>query len=114
MENIPKQEKLYNTENKQESISSEEEVLSIFLKIIEKNEFEEIRKLEDEQGLYLWDIKVLGEDEDTEYSYIRAGRFNEGKASVTIINATFLDKKGFPVGGYSVAEYINGEWKFLS
>lgn len=114
MENIPKREKLNNIENRQDNIPSEEEVLSVFLEILGKNEFEEIRKLEDEQGLYLWDIKVLGEDEDTEYSYMRAGRFNEGQASVTIINATFLDKESFPVGGYSVAEYINGEWKLLS
>ena len=93
-----------------EAIPTPEEVEAVFEKLIEAEDFEDIRKLEDEQGLYLWDIKVPGEGGDTEYSYMREGRYAEGQASKTAIHVTFFDVEGVPVGGHSVAKYIDGEW----
>ena len=93
-----------------EAVPSPEEVEDIFEKLIESKDFEDIKKLEDEQGLYLWDIKVHGEDGDIEYLYMRKGHYTEGQASKTAINVTFFDESGISVGGHSVAKYIDGEW----
>ena len=84
---------------------------SVFEQLVGGEGYEDIRKLEDEQGLYLWDIKVPGEDGDTEYSYMRAGQYPEGQASTTAVHVTFFDEEGIPVGGHSVAKYIDGKWE---
>ena len=90
---------------------SEAEVGSLFEKLTEGKEFTEVRKLEDEHGLYLWDIKVTDEQgEVTEYSYMRKGQYPEGKAIATAVHVAFYDSEGFPLGGHSVAKYREGEW----
>jgi hypothetical protein len=61
----------------------------------------------------LWDIKVSGEDGDKEYSY-RRGRSSEGELSGFRVDVTFFDEEGVPVGGHSVAKYIDREWKIVS
>lgn len=94
-----------------ESIPTPEEVGSVFEQLIRKEGREDIQKLEDEHGLYLWDIKISGEDGDTEYLYMRKGRYQKGQASVTAIYVTFFDQEGIPVGGHSVAKYVDGKWK---
>ena len=94
-----------------ESIPTPEEVQSVFEQLIGEESYREVRKREDEQGLYLWDIIVSGEDGDTEYLYMRKGRYPEGQALATSVHVTFFDKAGIPVGGHSVAKYIEGEWK---
>ncbi|MFH2013355.1 MAG: hypothetical protein ABIJ17_00045 [Patescibacteria group bacterium] len=95
-----------------ESIPTSEDVQLVFEKLLEGKEYETIRKLEDEQGLYLWDIKIFEEDGHTEYLYMRKGRYVEGgQASNTAIHIAFFDEEDFPVGGSSVAKYIGGEWK---
>ena len=93
------------------AIPTPEEVQSVFEQLVGKEGYEDVRKLEDERGLYLWDIKVSGEDGDTEYSYMRKGQYSEGQASITAIHVTFFDQKGIPVGGHSVAKHVEGEWK---
>ena len=100
-----------SVENELESIPTPEEIQSIFEQLIGEKEYEDIRKLEDEQGLYLWDIIIPGEGGNTEYSYMRKGQYPEGQASVTAIHVTFFDEAGIPVGGHSVAKYIEGDWK---
>jgi len=67
-----------NFEDGHEHISSLDEIKEIFEKLLEIKDYEEVRKKEDEKGLYLWDIKVRGEDGDIEYSYMRKGVYNEG------------------------------------
>lgn len=105
-------EKPSNTfEEGPESIPTPEEVRSVFEQLIGEEEYEDIRKLEDEQGLYLWDIIVSGEDGNTEYSYMREGQYPEGQASVTAVHVTFFDEAGVSVGGHSVAKYIEGKWE---
>ncbi len=100
-----------NFEEGPEAVPTPEEVQSVFEQLVGKEEYEDIRKLEDEHGLYLWDIKIPREDGDTEYSYMRAGQYSEGQASTTAIHVTFFDEGGIPVGGHSVAKYVEGEWK---
>jgi hypothetical protein len=94
-----------------ESIPTPEEVQLIFEQLIEDGEYKDVRKIEDEQGLYLWDIIVSEKDGDIEYSYMREGQYSEGQASATAIHITFFDKEGIPTGGHSVAKYLEGEWK---
>ncbi len=98
-------------EESPESIPTPEKVQSVFEQLVGEAKYETVRKLEDEQGLYLWDIIVSGEDGDTEYSYMRMGQYSEGQASATAIHVTFFNKDGIPMGGHSVAKYGKGEWK---
>ena len=93
------------------SIPTPEEVRSVFEQLVGGEKYEDVRKLEDKQGLYLWDIKVSGEGGGSEYSYMRAGQYPEGRASATAVIVTFFDEEGIPIGGHSVAKYIEGKWK---
>ncbi len=45
----------------QEPIPSQEEIHSVFEQLIGAVQYRETRKLEDERGLYLWDIEIPGE-----------------------------------------------------
>ncbi|MCR4261083.1 MAG: hypothetical protein NUV96_02020 [Candidatus Colwellbacteria bacterium] len=91
-----------------EPIPTPEEIQEIFRQLgVEK--YEDVRKLEDEQGLYLWDIRIP--EEDAEYSYMRKGHYPEGQASTTVIHVTFFDDSGIPVGGHSVAKLMEGTWE---
>ena len=94
-----------------ESIPTLEEVQSVFEQLIGEEKYEEVRRLEDEQGLYLWDIIVSGKEGNTEYSYMRKGRYPEGQSSATAIHVTFFDETDTPVGGHSVAKYREGDWQ---
>lgn len=100
-------------EEVRERILTPEEVSFIFKRLLgpKWKEHTEARKLEDEEGLYVWDIKISGEDGDTEYSYMRKGRYKEGEATLTAVHVTFFDTEGVPIGGHSVAKYINGTWE---
>jgi hypothetical protein len=59
MDKFPKPEQFNNPEKKQESIPSSEEVLSLFEKLLEGKEFEEMRKREDEQGFICGTLKFM-------------------------------------------------------
>ncbi|MFC1750140.1 hypothetical protein ACFL2V_15175 [Pseudomonadota bacterium] len=103
-----------NFENEPEVIHTPEEVQSVFEKILDGAEYETVRRLEDKQGLYLWDIKVFREDGYTDYSYMRKGKHPEGQAIRSAVHETHYDEEGFPGGGKSAAKWINGEWKMTS
>ncbi len=94
-----------------EAVPTPEEVKSVFEQLLEGREYKEARRLEDEKGLYLWDIVVSEEEGSTEYSYMRKGRYGEGQASATAIHVAFFDKEGMPAGGHSVARFIEGKWE---
>lgn len=107
--------KIENEKNP-EHIPTQEEVLAIFEKFVGEAKYEEIRKLEDEQGLYLWEIKIAQEDGSIEYSYIRKGNYKErglagGSASETAIHITYFDNDEIPISGHSVCKLIDGKWK---
>lgn len=90
-----------------EPVPSMEEVAQIFKEITGEESFTELRRREDEQGLYLWDIQVA---DGVEYSYLRRGSHLEGKVTA-VIHVSYFDETGFPIGGSSVAEYSDGTWK---
>lgn len=102
-----------NFEIKKEHIPTLEEVLSLFSELT-GNEFEEVRRLEDEKGLYLLEIVIPGDlpDETIEYAYMRKGRHEKGQTSATVIHVTYY-KNDIPISGTSVAEYIEGKWKIF-
>lgn len=77
-------------------------------------EYKEIRKREDEKGVYLLEITVPGDSEDEiiEYAYMRKGQYPEGESSATEIHVTYYDG-GRPISGTSAARCIDGNWKIL-
>jgi hypothetical protein len=103
-----------NSEKGPERIPTPEEVESVFKELVGENRYIDRRKLEDDQGLYLWEIVIEGEeDETTEYSYMRQGRHREGSALDTSICVVFFNEKGEAVGGHSVAKYVEGKWQMI-
>ncbi|MFH2104634.1 MAG: hypothetical protein ABII72_00150 [Parcubacteria group bacterium] len=96
-----------------ESIPTPEEVQSVFEQLVGGEEFTDRRKLEDEQGLYLWEIIVSREDGDVEYSYARKGRHGKEQASATAIGAYFFNKGGIPISGTTAARYEEGKWRII-
>jgi len=101
---------------KLEHLPTSEEVLELFEKLVGEVKFSERRKLEDEQGLYLWEIEIVQEDGGTtEYSYIRKGNYKErglagGSASETAIHVTYFDDQGVPISGHSTCKLIDDKW----
>ena len=100
-----------NFEKGPEPIPTQEEVRSIFERLVGEKKYTEMRKLEDNRGLYLWEISILEEGGNVEYSYMRKGQYKEGSAMETVIDVVFLDSENIPVGGHSVAKLINGSWE---
>lgn len=103
-----------------EKIHTAEEVLEIFKELVGEAGFEEGRKLEDEQGLYLWEIKVAEENgESVEFEYVRKGNYKErglpgGSAPETAIHKTNFDSEGIPYTGGPVRKFRDGKWIEIS
>jgi len=93
-----------------ENIPTPEEIATVFEELVGSKEYTEGRKLEDELGVYLWEIRMETEDGHTEYEYNRAGPNPKGKGLQTAIYATFYDNDGIPISGSSVAKLINNKW----
>lgn len=101
-------------ENEPERIPTPEEVRSIFERLIGREKYETVRTLEDEKGLYLWEVTVPEKYGGyKEYGYMRKGRHAEGQISDAAIHVAFFNKDGVPVGGTSVAKYVEGEWVLI-
>jgi hypothetical protein len=100
-------------ERKPEHIPTLEEVHSVF-KELTNQEYKEVRKCEDEKGLYLLEITVPGDspDEVTEYTYMRQGHYPEGQSATTEIHVVYY-KNNIPISGTSAARYVEGNWKIL-
>lgn len=101
-----------------EHIPTPEEVRTLFEKFIEGKEYTDRRKLEDEQGLYLWEIELPADADGghTEYSYVRKGDYKAqgkpgGSSAETVMNVTFFDNDGIPTGGHCMAELVDAEWR---
>jgi hypothetical protein len=74
-------------------------------------EYKETRTIEDENGLCLFEVKTLPDSlgGENEYTYIRKGTHKGGQSAETVIHVTYY-KDDMPVGGTSVANYIDGQW----
>jgi len=97
-----------------EHIPTAEEVHAVFRGLI-KGEYKEVRKREDEQGLYLLDVVVPGETEDekTEYGYIREGQHKEQQMIMATEIYVVYYKNDIPIHGTSAARIVNGKWVIL-
>ncbi|MFA6272688.1 MAG: hypothetical protein WC693_06400 [Patescibacteria group bacterium] len=107
-------EKNETVEQAPERIPTLEEIFSVIKSLTEK-ETTEVRRLEDEDGVYLLEVTVPGDTENDieEYSYMRKGRRAiGGGTTMTEIHWThYID--GFPVEGKEAARFINDEWVLL-
>jgi len=75
----------------------------------------DVRKLEDEKGLYLWEVKITQEYGSVEYSYIRKGDYKSrglagGSALETAIHITYFDNDKMPISGHSLFKLIDDRW----
>lgn len=75
-----------------------------------------VRELSDEQGLYLLEMKIEGENpgETTQYEYRRKGAFPDGnRSSATVIHIVYYEGEMPVPGGHDVANFDSetGEWK---
>ncbi len=110
MYNVGMKETLPNVGNKlEEKIQNEREVLNLIESLIGNN-YEVIRRLQDENGLYMLDIKTIDESgDDVVYTYTREGVYPEGFSSETVVDVIFYMGE-LPVGGRSVAKFVDGVW----
>lgn len=118
-----KEGELNHIENQIEQIPTAEEVYSVLDEITEK-EYKEVRKCEDEKGIYLLEVIVPGEVEGEmiEYSYMRRGHYKEGQSAATEIHATYYEND-IPFHGKLTARpdfiqakmrYSKGRWIIVS
>ena len=42
---------------------------------------------------------------------MRQGQYPEGQALATAVHVAFFDSEGMPIGGHSVAKYVDGQWQ---
>lgn len=113
---------LQRIENMAEFIPTPEEILFMFRKLVEGGKFEDRRKLEDEQGIYLWEIVLPEKDGNgtVEYQYARKGDYKArglagGSASETAIHIAFFDNDGFPISGHKVAHLTkDNKWEVVA
>lgn len=117
-----------NSENKYaeqheipERFPSKEEIRSVFETIIKGRQYKELRVLNDEHGVSLYEIEVpLENGEKVECNYQKArynykGLENQPNAIYSAsIHLLQYDVNGMPVSGKNAANYINGIWKFYS
>jgi hypothetical protein len=105
-------------ENTAERIFTKEEIATVFESLLGDVEYKELRVLEDEDGMYLYEIEIPDTDPKNtggkiEYSYTRKGQFGRIQASETGIHSVFYDENEIPFGGDHVAGFRDGEWKRL-
>jgi len=103
------------SEEKRERIPSLEEVRSLFERKVGEAKLEEVRRLEDERGLYLWEVRIVQKDGSVEYSYVRKGDYKSrglagGSASETAIHVTYFDNDEIPISGSSLFKLFGDEW----
>jgi len=112
-EGISEEQLVESLEKKPEHIPTPEEVCSVFRELIGK-EYIEVRKLEDEQGLYLYEVKIPGDlpGEEIGYEYMKKGQYEEGASLSTEIHIVYYEN-GNAVGGTSAARYVDGKWIIL-
>ena len=109
-------EKLNSPETEQEHTPTLEEVrLALHgLKELKGKQCEETRRREDDKGLYLLEVVILGEKngEATELQYMKKGEHPEGQTLTTGIYVVYYENN-IPISGTSVAKYVDGKWEIL-
>jgi len=74
-------------------------------------EWKATRELADECGPYLLEAEVNDSEAGgmVQYAFRRAGTYREFQTRVTTIEVVYY-KNGIPVGGKTVANFVNGKW----
>ena len=100
-------------EKSPERIPTEEEVRWLFEGSIGEATFTETQKLEDENGLYFWEVTVQEGGGQREYTYERKKQqgTEQGVDISATIYTTYYDDGGISSGGESIAKLVNGEWR---
>jgi hypothetical protein len=89
---------------------NEREIFNKFEDILGDRDFEEFGKVEDEEGLYSWDIKTIDEDGDrVDILYARAKVLKDGTERPAKIHQT-LYSEGVPCAAGEQFDYVGGEW----
>jgi len=106
-----------------EKIPTEAEIKEHFDRLLEGREYTDRRKLEDERGVYLWEVETAITEEEAvaiseeggtkEYTYRRKGPHAGGNPSDTNIDFAYFDGMGMPVGGGNVSKLKDGEWVYF-
>lgn len=107
-------EQIPTNENNAEKILNEREVFNQFEKILNTREFEEIGKVEDENGLYSWDIKTTEEEtgDRMDLIYQRSRILRDGSVAPPAIHET-LYYGDIPCGVGRQFNYVSGGWVTL-
>jgi len=103
-------------EKKKERVPTSEEVFIVLEKLTNRKEVHELRKINDDDDLYLWEIKIDGDREGKhiEYLYRRRGSKEAGDDGPTAIHITYFEDD-FPVSGTTAANYDEKKrsWKVI-
>lgn len=95
-------------QEKPDHLPTPEQLHSIFEQLAKGREYTETRKLEDENGVTLWEIEFSRPEQDdvVEFSYRRPKQDGDPiEIDVTIY------EDGMPVNGDKAAFFINGKWE---
>jgi len=92
-------------ENTPERIPTKGEVIEVISRFVKEPLF--VRELSDEQGLYLFEVKVEGEkpEESIHYEYMRKGVFPDGNQSASSVIHVVYYENELAVGGHNIADY---------
>lgn len=102
-ENIP------TKENNAEKVLTEREVLNVLDEILE-GEYEIVRSLADEDGLYLLEVQARDEAGDiVQYNYVRRNSDPKNFSTETVIDVVFF-MGDIPCGGHPIQKYKEGVW----
>jgi len=98
-------EKLNLPETESEHILTVEEVFSMLhgLEELKGKQYEETFRREDEKGLYMLEVVILGEKggKAIELQYMRKGKYPEGQTLTTGIHVVYYENN-IPIGGYLI------------
>lgn len=102
-------------EKKMEQLPSKEEVTAIFEKALKGAAYQEVRCTYDGETLTVYEIETTDANGDKiEYNYQKAKVIiPELGSPAASIHSTVYDGD-MPVGGDTIANYIDGAWKFCS
>jgi hypothetical protein len=103
-------EKIPTSDTEKITNPTAEEILNEFENFT-GGEYTELRKLEDEEGVYYWEVFVMVEGRGfIIYSYTRDGVDIDDNPARSVIDKVFFDLNDVPFHGFPVSKYGEGIW----
>lgn len=99
-----------NYERSPDRVPTKEEVEQILERLAGGQDYREVRREEDEQGVRSWEIKLPAGGGHKEYWYKRGGVSPEGSTKESAVHITYFNEDGEPIGGTRVAWFSGSEW----